>query len=307
MKKITLKHTILCGYLLAGFGLTVSAQVKIGENPTQIMTGAKLQVDGGNTAASTSKIIVASNGRVGIGTNSPATKLDVVTGSGSYGLQHTDGTVQFRTYIGSGFSNGSQLSAWIGTSTIHPLDFMVGDAARMKLTTDGKLGIGTNTPDQLLSVNGDASKASGGTAWAVFSDKRIKKEIRPFTDGLEKVLQIKPVFFKYNGEGGIKASVKEEVGIIAQDMQQLAPYTVTETETKIDDSGKGLLQFDKADAIMYMLVNAVKEQQKQIEKLTAALGETAVKTEHLQQQNSALSAEVKALKAEVSPGKYVAK
>jgi len=48
---------------------------------------------------------------------------------------------------------------------------------------NGRVGIGTNAPDQMLSVNGGASK-SGGGSWSVFSDERLKNIKGPFTTTL---------------------------------------------------------------------------------------------------------------------------
>src|SRR5207302_3989794 len=44
---------------------------------------------------------------------------------------------------------------------------------RMRITSIGRVGIGTTIPDQSLSVDGDASKIGGGS-WLNFSDERLK-------------------------------------------------------------------------------------------------------------------------------------
>jgi hypothetical protein len=69
---------------------------------------------------------------------------------------------------------------------------------RMSIAEDGNIMIGTGTPTEALSVNGDAAKVGGGT-WATFSDKRLKKDVKSFDDGLDEILRINPVWFKYNG------------------------------------------------------------------------------------------------------------
>lgn len=48
-------------------GSAANAQVKIGVNPTQIVTGAKLQMDGDNTTSTDAKFIVNGSGNVGVG------------------------------------------------------------------------------------------------------------------------------------------------------------------------------------------------------------------------------------------------
>jgi hypothetical protein len=120
-----------------------------------------------------------------------------------------------------------------------------------------KVGIGTTNPDYLLHVNGTAAKP-GSSSWTVASDNRLKKDIEDFTDGLETLEKVHPVTFRYNGKAGMPTD-KQYVGVIAQEMQKVAPYTVGEF-TYQDTTGttEKYLDYD-ATALTYMLVNAVKE------------------------------------------------
>lgn len=124
-------------------------------------------------------------------------------------------------------------------------------------TTTVKVGIGTNSPAYLLHVNGVAAKPGGGS-WAVASDRKLKQEIEPYNEGLSQILQIKPVWFRYNGKAGLPTD-KRFVGVIAQDMQKIAPHTIGEFSCA-DSAGRveKYLDYD-ANAVLYMLVNAVKE------------------------------------------------
>ncbi len=171
----------------------------------------------------------------------------------------------------------------------------------LNVNTDSRVGIGTQAPDQTFSVNGDASKLGGG-AWQGFSDKRVKKDIKPFQDGLSKLMQIKPVSFKYNGLGGYAATGKEYVGVIAQDIQPIAPYMIETVKKKLRETDAGtedLLMYD-GTALTYILVNAVKEQQKQIEDLTSKLNSQG---REFSKNLSGLKAEIELLKS--NPDKQV--
>ncbi len=85
-------------------------------------------------------------GYVGIGTQTPQSKLEVLTSDGSYGIIHTNGTVRFGTYVGSG-------GGWLGTQTNHPLYFFTdGSNAQVTLATNGNLGIGTTGPLNHLQI-----------------------------------------------------------------------------------------------------------------------------------------------------------
>jgi len=142
-------------------------------------------------------------------------------------------------------------------------------------SNQGRVGIGTLAPSTTLSVNGDANKIGGGT-WGVFSDQRLKSDIRPFNDGLSVLMKIKPKYFRYNGLGSFKASERDEIGIIAQEVQPIAPYMITEITQKLrkeDKEDTNLLMYDGGSSLIYVMVNSIKEQQIQIEELKAKVAE----------------------------------
>jgi hypothetical protein len=97
------------------------------------------------------------------------------------------------------------------------------------------------------------------------------------------VLQkIKPVWFQYNGEAGMPTG-KTYVGVIAQEMQKIAPYMVG-SFTYQDTTGKQSQYLDyDANALSYILVNAVKEQQKQIEEKDARIESLEARIHRLEQ------------------------
>lgn len=133
----------------------------------------------------------------------------------------------------------------------------------MILDEEGNLGIGTTAPNWLLTVNGDAARPGGGM-WINSSDENLKQDIEPFEDGLETLLQISPKSYRYNGMFGLPSD-KTYVGIIAQEMQQVAPYMIS-TSTLIDpntgDTGE-FLTYD-GTALTYVIVNSIKELEQRI-------------------------------------------
>jgi hypothetical protein len=133
----------------------------------------------------------------------------------------------------------------------------------------GNVGIGTTAPTAKLSVNGTANKTGGGT-WSTFSDRRLKDNIAPYVAGIDVLEKIKPVTFHYNGKLGID-SKPEYVGIIAQEVQEVAPYMVSESEIlEGDEKGNTYLSFDP-NAFTFMLINAAKTQQAEIRNLEATV------------------------------------
>jgi hypothetical protein len=85
-------------------------------------------------------------GKVGIGTNTPATRLTVfATG---YGIEQTDGTVTLGHYTAA-----SHDAAFIGTRSNHKLHLEVNGSPRMTVATSGNVGIGTSSPASKLTVD----------------------------------------------------------------------------------------------------------------------------------------------------------
>jgi hypothetical protein len=130
---------------------------------------------------------------------------------------------------------------------------------RMRITSAGRVGIGTAAPDQVLSVNGDASK-SGGGSWQTFSDERLKKMVGPFNTGLNAVMRLQPMRYQYKPNNALGlAPVGERIGFGAQAVQQVIPEAVSTT-------ANGYLMLNN-DPIIWTMLNAIKEQQKEIVEL----------------------------------------
>ena len=234
------------------------------------------------------------NGNVGIGTANPTDLLHVQKdqpGGVLFKVENTSGAANghaiftMKTAAGGGNSRMQWSAPGAGTwymgldnQDANRVKFVWNDASlssneRFVIKTSGDIGVGTGSPDAKLSVNGDASKTGGGE-WSTFSDRRLKSNVNEFNYGLEHVMKINPVTFEYNGILGLEAD-KEHVGVIAQEIQKVAPFMVYEGETTDRVPGTendfvknkmGYLKYD-GSALKYMLVNAVKDQQGQIEDL----------------------------------------
>lgn len=150
---------------------------------------------------------------------------------------------------------------------------------------NGRIGANTTSPTADLSVNGSANKTGGGT-WAVFSDARLKENITNYSEGLDFIKKVRPVNFSYNNKME-EIWGKDEVnkgrvyqGVIAQELQKIAPDMVrtvslstpeadADTAAEITTTStvsENYLEVDP-NKFTYALINAVKEQQVQIEEL----------------------------------------
>ena len=203
--------------------------------------------------APTSSIDISASGDVGIGTASPGGKLDVT------------GTIKLS---GNAFVNGPSISnsndgllLTGGTTLGVRINNQINTTELVRVTNGGNVGIGTPAPTQLLSVNGTAGKPGGGT-WDVFSDERLKNIKGRYNTGLKALMQLQPIRYEYkpNNPIGIK-SEGEHIGFGAQTLQKIIPEAVTR-----DSAGYLMV---KSDPILWTMLNAIKEQQKEIEQLKA--------------------------------------
>jgi hypothetical protein len=131
----------------------------------------------------------------------------------------------------------------------------------------GQMGLGTTPTHQLHLSTDDAAKLATAT-WATTSDARLKDVLRPYTDGLELLLALDPVWYRYNGLGGIRRDGQEYVGLLAQAVQHVAPYMVQSHRGRLtpEQEETDLLEFNAAPLI-FALVNAVKALASQVSEL----------------------------------------
>lgn len=228
-------------------------------------------------ASSNELMRIKGTGNVGIGTSTPAVRLDVAQPIGTSEATQlrvintspvaTNNTAYmgFNSYNGGGATWGIgsiQNSTSVTDSNFHIL-YSSGGAYGKVFTirpNTGFVGIGTTAPTSLLSVNGAADKVGGGS-WGTFSDSRMKKNVQPYTKGLPEILKINTVTFQYNGKGGYNEDGKTYTGVIAQEIEKILPTTVTKIKSADFNDQR---QYDSSE-IIYTLINAIKEQQKLIE------------------------------------------
>jgi trimeric autotransporter adhesin len=186
-------------------------------------------------------LVLGKNADVGIGTNAPREQLEVA-GDGRVFIGDGGGDSRTGVLI-DGVESGNY-------ARIVPYDY--GAGVNMDLYLPSDVGIGTATPSYKLEVNGGAGKPGGGS-WSNASDRRLKQKVRDYSAGLADLLRIRPVRYQYNELSGYDTSI-EYVGVIAQELQEIAPDMVS-TFTKDD---REYLAVDNS-AMTYMLINAVKE------------------------------------------------
>jgi hypothetical protein len=252
--------------------------------------------DKSNYATNYNLVLNPNGGNIGIGTSSPSAKLNLSGGGfrifdgfannvarpglntsaiGNYeirgvgaggGSTQADGADDgfIRISAGGGNSSNTQSSIDItGYSSVADMNnnilMRTAGLERLRIDLNGNVGIGTSTPTTKLYVNGDITANSvAGT-----SDLRFKTNIRPVTHALDKVKALQGVYFNWNQKAFPEKEfgTQDELGFIAQEVEKVVPEVVSK------DKSKEEYRSVKYDKVVALLVEAIKEQQKQINDL----------------------------------------
>jgi hypothetical protein len=230
------------------------------------------------TNGTTTAVTIDTSQNVGIGTTSPQQKLHIqgtgqircsVGGDGTSTQYWKDATPSFIGAIGLGTPGTADVSALVFST------FSAGWSERMRITSVGEVLVnGTAAPVNGLKMaitNGSVKWSfgpdgsgnycvfnasgtgvyvtNGGTSWTGTSDERLKTDLIPITNGLQKVNSLRSVTGRFKtDEEGISRSF-----LIAQDVQAVLPEAVN---TLNDELGTlGLAYTD----VIPLLVASIKE------------------------------------------------
>ena len=129
------------------------------------------------------------------------------------------------------------------------------------------LGIFSLASCSPITLGNSSADKPGGGSWGTFSDGRLKTVNGGFTPGLSQVMKIHPVHYRYKADNamGIR-DTDEHIGVVAQDVQKVIPEAVSE-------NSKGYLLVNN-DPIIWTMLNAIKEQQREIRALRSELRTT---------------------------------
>ena len=263
-------------------------------------TGADHIFQVGNNGG-TEAMRILNNGNVGIGTGAPTSKLNISGGGvrifngfpnnstvrpsintlsiGNYEIRgvggagaaiQADGGDDGFLRLSAGGGNASSTQSYIdlsGYSGLSDMDknIVIGTSGteRMRINSTGNVGIGTSAPSVMLHVNGDiiANSIAGS------SDIRFKQNVRSVVNALDKVKALRGVYFNWNQKAfpNNNFGAQDELGFIAQEVEKVVPEIVTKDKT--NEAYRSV----KYDKLVALLVEAIKEQQKQIDSLKVAI------------------------------------
>lgn len=224
-----------------------------------------------------SQFLVRADGGIGLGTNDPDEFLHVLSPSGisvaklgRQGVAGTNGIIledddedggvqflwktaanQFVMQRGAGGGGTTLLLYDRGTNRFNvnaPIAFTTGILGSLYATADGAYSLGFNGRRWLAvyAVNGTINT----------SDGRLKKDVTALGYGLDHVMQLRPVSYRWTSS----EDTSVHLGLIAQEVRDVVPEAVVGNEA---EENLGL----NYSELIPVLIGAIQDQQRQIEEL----------------------------------------
>jgi len=221
------------------------------------MTGNWISYDGDSEG-----IYIRNNGNIGINESVPTSVLHInATGSGvrvetpgtsplgsAISMVSSVGNPVIRYQLGDGA--GSVTQTWDLRVDDSTNDFVIRDVTNSQdmleiSNASGRIDVGTNGDGSFIRAN----------AFTLYSDRRLKAQISPIEKAIESLSKISGYTYYFKND----PKKRIEFGVMAQEIKTIIPNAVHEDE-------KGIKSVDY-NRIIPLLIEAVKEQQKEINNL----------------------------------------
>ncbi|NCD06116.1 MAG: tail fiber domain-containing protein [Spirochaetia bacterium] len=228
-----------------------------------------------NTPSNT--LYLDSTARIGVGTSTPEAGIHLVSSQSNEGLilqttESTQGRIGFD--LKTGYTSNvddffrfnfrgdlgdvilttydDSSDTWRQFLDFNYLDddLFFGTNQKVTIKSSGNVGIGTTTPSEMLTVNGNVE----ADAYYYSSDERLKKNIETIDGAIETIKKLNPVSFNWR-ENDIASQ-----GFIAQELEQVIPELVKTNSV----NGLKAVQYANLTAV---LTAGIQEQQKEIDYL----------------------------------------
>ncbi len=231
--------TTLNGVTTLNNSTTANSNFTVAAGGLSVNAGVATTLSGPATAAN--GLTVSAGGLAVTGATS-ITGNTTITGNASVSgtTTHTGATTLTGGINGGATVNTGNLTVTVGNLAVNAGNLTVGGTSTFT---------GASTINNSLTVTGNVS-ANG---FFYSSDKRLKTQVQPIFDPIEKVKQLKGVTFRW------KKDRKKSVGIIAQDVEKVFPELV-----HTDKQGMKSVAYPN---LIGLLIETTKEQQKQIDAL----------------------------------------
>jgi hypothetical protein len=229
------------------------------------------------------RLVVNKNGGVGIGTTTPLRRFTVEDGglfTARFQNSHPIASVVE-------FTNTVSNTTWelgvagpdipFGIIPGAMYFYRSGDefGPPMVIAPNHWIGMGMNDPGFRLDLPnfGNADGRARANAWVTYSSARWKENVQTLDGALDKIMAMRGVSFDWKPEHG----GKHDIGFVAEEVGQVVPEIVSWEK---DGQWAQGMSYDRVTALT---VEAIKEQQIQIESLQAANAELREQLENLMQ------------------------
>lgn len=231
-------------------GLTLSTNTGI-----PITTSGTITLGGSvNVSTITSGILSTAYGGTGSST------LDGAGIATLSGTQTFTGTKYFNSavYINTGSGGGIVSTAYNFTYSGNSI-FWTGSEAHIIVGSSMRFFVGSSSAGFSIS---NVSKVGGGE-FAVYSDRRYKQDITPYTKSVTDILQLNPVNYRYTAAFMHSDEPSQPfVGLLAQDVQE------TSFADCVSINADGYCMLDSSE-MLFALINSVKQLSAEVNTLKA--------------------------------------
>jgi uncharacterized small protein (DUF1192 family) len=129
------------------------------------------------------------------------------------------------------------------------------------------VGIRVTAPTNILTIVQNSNTDPIADHWTEYSSRRWKTNIRPIQGALDKVEHLTGVYYDWKADG------EHDIGLVAEDVGQVIPEVVA-----YEANGKDAKSVDYA-RLTALLIEAVKEQQAQIQTLKSEIERLSARLE----------------------------
>lgn len=225
-------------FYLDGFGGPVT------DGGTIYMQGGTINLNAGNTAAQ-NQTAGHTGGTIDLG--------------GSGWITGTSPNVNVNPFIDLSMTNGAPNGSLITLDSVCTRVTNSSCVATAILIDHGDIVLNDGT---IMSTKGYSYNGS---------DMRLKTNIKPLSNALADIMNLKPVSFNF------KANGKASMGVIAQDLEKIYPQLVIKT-------GPDDMRFVAYDGLIAPLIGSVQELKKANDDLTAQLRDQAARQKELEKE-----------------------
>ena len=200
-------------------------------------------IGNGIAGANRDAMVVLKNGNVGIGASTPNALLQLGNSIANRKIVLYDVNNNDHQYFGLGI-NGAMLR------------YQIDDVASQY---GFYAGTGAGSSNWVFAMHGNGNAFCSGTLTEL-SDVRLKKNIEPLSASLDKLIQLNGYSYNWISE---HKDPRQQIGLLAQEVQQLYPQLVTEIKGDNNESNLGINYI----GLIPVLIESIKTLQKEVEEL----------------------------------------